>query len=399
MAVKTIYGVGLDAGSRRTRLAICALEEGGLRFLGYGVAESAGWLKGTIADQSAVSESILAALRQAEAAAGISVEGAVVGMGGPTVRGGNAHGVVELGYIREIEQSHVNRAVDRASRVQLPEDRMVLQRFPQDFVVDDHPGHRDPRNMLASRLEINIHLLTASIQEHSTLVGAVNQAHLAVEESVFEAFAASYAAVLPENRREGVAVIDIGAESTQVVVYYGDAMQLATTFRICGDHFTRDLAQGLCIGFADAELVKLEYGGAASERCAENVVVELPTPDSRQSRDAPRKFINQVLEARAGELFQYVRAELTRIGMDRALLGGVFLSGAGARLPDLCDVAERVLQCQVRYGLTIGIKDWPDSIDDPEWSVAAGLAMYSAKLKAQVERQRSDAGWLGKILR
>jgi cell division protein FtsA len=399
MAAKPIYGVGLDAGSRRTRLAICALEEDGLRFLGYGAAESAGWLKGNIADQSAVSESILAALREAEAAAGVSVEGAVIGMGGPTVRGGNAHGVVELGYIREIEQSHVNRAVDRASRVQLAEDRMVLQRFPQDFVVDDHPGHRDPRNMLASRLEINVHLLTASIQEHSTLIGAVNQAHLAVEESIFEAFAASYAAVLPENRREGVAVIDIGAESTQVVVYYDDAMQLATTFRICGDHFTRDLAQGLCIGFADAELVKLEYGGAASERCAENILVELPTPDSREGRAAPLRFINRVLEARASELFQFVREELTRIGMDRALLGGVFLTGAGSRLPDLLDVAERVLECHARYGLAIGIKDWPDSIDDQEWSVAAGLAMYSAKLKVQVERQRSDTGWLGKILR
>jgi cell division protein FtsA len=399
MAVKTIYGVGLDAGSRRTRLAISLLEAGGLRFIGYGAADSTGWLKGAIADQSAVAESILAALREAEATAGVSVEGAVIGMGGPSVRGGNARGVVELGYVREIEQSHVNRAVDRASRVQLAEDRMVLQRFPQDFVVDDHPGHRDPRSMLASRLEINVHLLTASIQEHNTLIGAVNQAHLAVEESIFEAFAAGYAVALPENRREGIAVIVIGAESTEIVVYYGDAMQIATSVRICGDHFTRDLAQALCIGFEDAELVKLEYGGAASDRCAENILVELPTPESREIREAPRKFINQVLEARAGELFQFVRKELTRVGMDRALLGGVFLAGAGARLPDLCDVAERILQCQVRYGLALGIRDWPDSLDDPEWSVVAGLAMYSAKLKAQVERQRSDAGWLGKILR
>jgi cell division protein FtsA len=323
----------------------------------------------------------------------------VVGMGGPTARGGNARGVVELGYAREIEQSHVNRAVDRASRVQLAEDRMVLQRFPQDFVVDDHPGHRDPRGMLASSLEINVHLLTASMQEHSALIGAVNQAHLAVEESVSEAFAASYAVALPENRREGIAVIVIGSESTEIVVYYGDAMQLATSVRICGDHFTRDLAQGLCIGFEDAELVKMEYGGAASERCAGNILVELPTPESRERREASLKFINQVLEARAGDLFRLVRAELKRIGMDRALLGGVFLAGAGARLPDLCDVAERVLQCQARFGLALGIRDWPDSINDPEWSVVAGLAMYSAKLKVQAERQRSETGWLGKILR
>ena len=146
-------------GSRRTRLAICLLEEGRLRFLGCGSVESQGWIKGRIADQGAVAASILAALREAEANAQVSVESVVVGMGGPTVRGANGRGVIELGHVREIEQRDVNRVVDRASHVQLQEDRMVLQLFPQDFVVDDHPGHRDPRRMLASRLEINVHLV------------------------------------------------------------------------------------------------------------------------------------------------------------------------------------------------------------------------------------------------
>src|SRR5207244_11153462 len=127
-------------------------------------------------------------------------------------------GVMELGYSREIEQRDVNRVVDRASRVQLLEDRMVLQLFPQDFVVDDHPGHRDPRRMLASRLEINVHLVTASVQEHNSVIGAVNEAHLAVEETIYEALASCYAAVMPENRREGIAVVDIGAQSTELVV-------------------------------------------------------------------------------------------------------------------------------------------------------------------------------------
>ena len=162
MAVKPIYGVGLDAGSRRTRLVIFLMEGETVRFLGSGASDSYGWLKGRIADQGAAAQSILAALREAEAAAGVSVESVVAGMGGPTVRGANARGVLELGYVREIEQHHVNRVVDRAQRVQLQEDRMVLQRFPQDFVVDDHPGHSDPRNMLASRLEMNVHLVTAS---------------------------------------------------------------------------------------------------------------------------------------------------------------------------------------------------------------------------------------------
>jgi cell division protein FtsA len=401
MGVKPVYAVGLDAGSRNTRMVICALEDRRIRFLGCSTVESQGWIKGRIVDQMAVADSILTVLHEAEAMVGVevSVGSAVVGMGGPTLRGAHGRGVVELGHVREVEQRDVNRVVDRASRVQLQEDRMILQMFPQDFVVDDHPGHRDPRRMLASRLEINVHLMMASVQEHNALVGAINHAHLLVEETVFEALASCYAAVLPEERREGIAVVDIGAHSTELVVYYGDAIHLASTVRIGGDHFTRDLAQGLCLSFEDAELVKLEYGSGLAERSLENAIVELPTPDNREPRQAQRKFVNQILEARARELFRLVSAELARVGMDRALIGGVFLTGAAARLPDLLDVAQQELQCQTRYGLAFGIQDWPEGMNDPEWSTAAGLAMYSAKLKAQDEQQRETAGWLGRILK
>jgi cell division protein FtsA len=399
MAVKPIYGVGLDAGSAATRMVICLLDHGRVRLVGCGAAVSEGWSKGRIGDQQAVSDSMLRALREAESTAGVSVEGAVVGMGGPTLRGANGRGVLELGHVREIEQRDVNRVVDRAARVQLQEDRMLLQLFPQDFIVADHPGHRDPRKMLASRLELHIHLVTCSIQEHNCLIGAVNQAHLEVEESIFEGLAGCYSAVLPDDRREGIAVVDIGAESTELAVYYGDSLQLASTIRVCADHFTRDLAQGLCLGFEDAEVVKLEYGTACAIGCPENVFVEVPMPENREQRHVPRKLVSEILEARAEELFQYVRAELARVGMERSLLGGVFLTGGGAKLPELCDVAERVLQCQARYGLATGIQDWPEDLRDPEWTTTAGLAMYSAKLKVKAAEERVAAGWLGKVLR
>jgi cell division protein FtsA len=399
MAGKPVYGVGLDAGSRATRVVITAIEQGRVRLLGVGAAEAQGWRKGKIADARDVSKSIRVALREAEAAAQLSVEGAVVGMGGKAVRGANTRGVLDLGYVREIDQRDVNRVVNRATRVQLSEDRMVLQLFPQDFVVDDHPGHRDPRNMMASRLEVNVHLVTASAQEHHTLIGAVNQAHLVVEETIFEGLAAAYAAVHPEERRQGIAVIDIGAESTQLVVYYEDTMQLVSGIPICGDHFTRDLAHVLCLSFEDAELVKLEYGGALAEGCPENVMVEVPMPEDREQRHVQRKLLNEILEARSAELFRMVRAELARVGMDQALLGGVFLTGAASRLPDLCDVAERVLQCPARFGLAAGIQDWPASLRDPEWATPAGLALYSAKLKMQAAHERESSGWLGRVLR
>jgi cell division protein FtsA len=399
MAGKPVYGVGLDAGSRATRVVIILIEHARARLVGCGVAESQGWVKGRIADSRVVSESIRIALHEAEAVGGVSVDGAVVGIGGKAVRGANTRGVLELGYVREIDQRDVNRAVTRATRVQLAEDRMVLQLFPQDFVVDDHPGHRDPRKMVASRLEVNVHLVTASAQEHHALVGAVNQAHLAVEETVCEGLAAAYAAVHPEERRQGIAVVDIGAESTLLVAYHGETMQLVSGIPVCGDHFTRDLAQVLRLSFEDAELVKLEYGGAVADGCPENVTVEVPTQADREVRHVPRKFLNQILEARSTELFRMVRGELTRVGMDRALLGGVFLTGAAARLPDLCDVAERVLECPARFGLATGIRDWPEPLRDPEWATAAGLALYSAKLKMQAANERESAGWLGRVLR
>jgi cell division protein FtsA len=399
-AVKPKYAAGIDPGSRRTRVVICAYDEGRVRFLGAGEAESQGWQKGRIVNQTAVAECVLAALRSAEqSAGGVSIESAVVGIGGPTARGHSGRGVLELGYVREIDRRDVSRVVDRASRVQLMEDRMVLQLLPQDFVVDDHPGHRDPRKMLAQRLEINVHLITCSVQEHNSLIGAVNQAHLTVEETVFEALAACYAVVLPEARREGIAVVDIGAQSSELVIYYGDAMHLASTIPVCGDHFTRDLAQALHLTYDEAELLKFEFGSTSAIEVPENVQVELPTPEDRPRRDAQRRLISRILEARAVELFRYVRSEFARVGMDRALIGGVFLTGGGAKLPGLCDTAEIVLECQTRFGWTEGFQDWPEELNDPEWCTAAGLAMYSAKLKQQMQFQKENSSWLGKMLK
>lgn len=399
MAVKPIYAAGLDLGSRHTRLVICVLENNRIRFIGASDVESQGWAKGRIVDQQAVSDSVTAALRECHCVAAGALQSLVVGMGGPTVRGANGRGVLELGYIQEIQQTDVRRVTERASRVQLMEDRMVLQLFPQDFVVDGHPGHRDPRKMLASCLEINVHLVTASVQEHNAIIGAINAAHVAVEESVYEALAACYAAVLPENRREGIAVVDIGAQSTELVVYYGDAMHLASTVRICGDHFTRDLAQGLHLSFEDAEQVKLEFGSAQSTETPENILVELPTPADRQPREVQRSLVNRILGARAEELFRFVRGEFARVGMERSLIGGVYLTGSAAKLPGLCDAAEEVLQCRARFGLTEGILDWPLEMNDPAWCTAAGLAMYSTKLKEHAGLQKEHATWIGKMLK
>jgi cell division protein FtsA len=401
MSTKSILAAGVDAGSTHTRCAIMLLEDERIRLLGYGAVTSQGWAKSRIADQQAVSECILAAAEEAERSAQTAIESVVTGIGGVTARGANTRGRMDLGRPREIEQRDLNRAMDRARNVQLQEDRMILQLLPQDFVVDDHPGFHDPRGMLASIIEANAHLVTVSAQEHSNLVGAVNRAHLSVDETIFEAIAGCYASVLPEDRREGVALIDIGAHSTELACFHGESAQLISTLRICGEHFSCDLAHALRIPVDAANVVKEEFGSAVADGTPENSLVELPMPDSwgRAARDAPRKLVNGILESRAVELFEMVRGELTRVGMQRAIASGIVICGAGARLAGICDVAERVLDAPARIGLAQGILEWPEQLNTPEWTAVAGLAMYSARLRSMVDLERQSVGMLGRILR
>ncbi len=395
------FAAGLDVGSAYTRCVIARLGEDGspddrFRCLGYGRVPSSGWAKSRITDHQAVTECVSAAVREAEAMAGVQVGTVVAGIGGLSVRGANNRGRRDLGRPREVTAKDVKNAMQEAMRIKLQEDRMILQVLPQDFVVDDHPGFHDPRQMLGSSLEANAHIVTASIQEHNTLVAAINRAHLAVEETVHEAVAAAYACVLEEDRRDGVVLIDIGQQSTELVCYYGESAQLVASLKICGDHFSRDLAHALRIPVDSGALVKEQFGSAVADGTPERSFVELPSPDGVE-KDAPRRFINEILESRAKELFEMVGSELAKFGMQRAIASGVVISGGGALLHSLCDVAERVLECPVRTGLAQGVLNWPEELQDPSWTTVAGLAMYSARLHNHAHVAKQSVGVLGRL--
>lgn len=390
------YAVGLDAGSAKTRCLICLLEDGMVRYLGHAETGGGGWVKGRLSDAAALTGSIRRAVSEAEKNAQVSVDGAVVGIGGPAIEGTNCRGLYEFGRPREILAGDLEYAVERAAKVRLPEDRLLLQVAPQDFTVDGRAGFRNPRGV-CSRLEANVHVITASAPEHNTLVSAVHQASLAVEETIFEAMAAAYAAVLPEERSRGVAVIDIGLDSTGLVVYEGDALLRARSLPISAGHFTRDVAIGLTVSYEDAENLKRQYGCAILGLTSDNSLIEVPSAEGRPPREAPRRMLNTILEARAEELFIHVRNELARVGMEHQLLEGLVLTGGGALLNGMCDMAERVVNCPARNGLAIGIADWPEEINEPSWCVAAGLAMYSGRLKLRKDWKRSAPGLVGML--
>jgi cell division protein FtsA len=390
--------VGLDLGATATRVVICALEEQGVKFLGHGEAPVQAWSKGRLTDQEALSHSIQFALHEAERRAQASPESAVIGVGGGAA-GVNSRGLYEFGRKREIEADDLRYSVELASRVRLEEDRQILQICPQDFTIDGRAGYRNPKGIACARLEANVHVITASQNEHDGLISAVHKAHLAVEESIFEGVAAAYAAILPEDRARGVALIDIGAQSTLLAVYDGDALLLATSIPIGADHFTRDISWLLKVNYEDAELLKREYGHAVVGLELDHSLIEIPTPEGRGTREATRRQLNEIIEARAEDILERIFQEILNVGMEQSLLEGAILTGGGSLLSGMCDITERILNCQARNGLATGIENWPAELDNPIWTTAAGLAMYSGRLKLKRDWKRASAGLAGLVVR
>lgn len=385
---------GLDVGSRYTRCVICLVEDGFIRFLGAGEVESRGWAKSRITDRQLMSESVRLAARDAEKQAQVSIDAVVVGLGGSAIESSNAVGKYEFGRPRDIDQTDMAYAVEMACRVQLDADRVLLQVFPQDFTVDGKAGIANPRGTRGGRLDANVHVVTTAALEHQSLVSAVHEAHLAVEETVYEGMAAAYACLSQEDRGRGVAVADIGAQSTELVVYDGEAMVQAASIPIGGEHFTKDVAYGFKVSFEDAEKLKTEYGSAILGLTADNTLIEVPSAENRPSREAPRRELNFILESRADFLFRYLLRKVTEAGMQRQLFEGILLTGGGAALSGMCDVAEVVLNCQSRNGLPDGIGEWPDALNNPKWCTSAGLAMYSGRLKEHRDQRRKSPGFL-----
>ncbi|MCS6952222.1 MAG: cell division protein FtsA [Bryobacterales bacterium] len=396
--VAGVIVAGIDAGSARTRCLVGCLSGVCLRLVGFGEAPGAGWSRGRVADAAALSESVRQAVEQAETRAGVAVESAVLGVGGPSIQAMVSQGLHPMGRPREVRAQDLRQAVEDACRVHLPADRMVLQVFPREFVLDGRVEYHNPVGAMGSRLESYVQVITASVYEHQALVAAANQAGVVVEETVFEAVAAAYAAVHPAERREGIAVVDVGLHSTELVAYAGDIVTHAATIPLGGDHLTRDVAHGFCVSYDDAARLKEECGCALAELAAANSVIALPCGPGRAPRQASRRELSMILEARAEELFWFIQRELAQAGLERSLFNGIVLCGGGAALNGMCDVAERVLHCRAQNGLPVGILDWPEELDHPAWTTAAGLLMYAARLKYR-SAPRRNGGLLGGIFR
>jgi cell division protein FtsA len=368
----------LDAGSSKIRVLIAEVHEGALRYRGHGICDAAGMRKGLISDLAPAAVAIDRAAVMAENSAQAVIERFVVAVGGPHIRGVNSRGGISLGTrLREIAKDDVRAAVDRARSIALPADREILHLLPQQFILDEQPGIHDPVGMVGNRLEVNLHIATSSASAQQSIITCVNKAGLEVTETVFEALAAAEATLLADERELGVCLLDIGASTSELVVFFEGSVAHTSVVPIGGDHFTNDLAVGLHVTAPEAEWLKCNYGHAIVTRVGELSEVEVTGLPGYEPRVVRQRLIAEILEPRARELFQMLRDNLRQGGVLEAMGAGCVLTGGGARLPGLLETAESLLHVQGRMASPVPLSRMPAELAAPEFSVLTGTLLYA----------------------
>jgi len=386
----------IDVGSAKTCALVAEVTDHGLRYRGHGVAESRGSRKGVIVELDKAVAAIQQAVEQAEDAAGAPIEHATVGVAGSHVRGVNSQGGVTFGTrAREITRDEIRMAVDKARAVPLPGEREILHLLPQEFILDDQCGIRDPLGMMGTRLEVRVHMVTAASSATQNVVTAVNRAGVHVDDTVFEPLACADSVLRSDEREMGVCLAEIGAGSTDLIVFQDGAVAHTAVIPLGGDHFTSDLSVGLCTPVAEAEKIKRVFGNTVVTLIPEGNEVEVPSVGDRPSRLIQQRFLGEILEPRARELFELVRDNLRHSGMLDICVAGVVLSGGGSRLAGILDAAESVLRRAVRLAWPAPLPKMPAVLAEPEYATLLGMVYYSHR--ARIARGIQDERWSSRL--
>lgn len=386
----------IDVGSAKTCVLVAEITDSGVRYRGHGTAESRGSRKGVIVDLEKAVTSLQKAVEQAEDSAGVPIEHAVLGTAGAHVRGVNGHGGINFGSrSREIGRDEIRQAVEKARSIPLPPDREILHLLPQEFILDEHSVVHDPLGMMATRLEVRVHIVTASSSATQNVITAVNRAGVHVDDTVYEPLACADSVLSADERELGICLAELGAGSTNLIVFHEGAVAHTAGIPIGGDHFTSDLSFGLCTPAADAEKIKKSYGNTVVTLIPEGNEVEVPSVGDRPSRLISQRTIGEILEPRARELFEMLRDNLRHAGMMEMCVGGVVMTGGASRLPGMWDTAESVLRRPVRLAGPAPLAKMPSTMAEPEFATVLGMACYSQR--ARIARGLQDARWSTKL--
>ncbi|MCO6429628.1 MAG: cell division protein FtsA [Deltaproteobacteria bacterium] len=398
MASKPNIVVGLDIGTTNITVLMAAVQpEGKIEVIGVGSSPSKGLRKGVVINIEATVDSISKAVTQAETMAGQEVSSVYASISGSHIKGFNSHGIVGI-KSREVSHIDTEKVIEAAKAVAIPLDREVLHVLPQEYIIDEQDGIKEPLGISGVRLEAKVHIITGAVASAQNVVKCANRCGLSVKDIVLSPLAASTGVLAPEEQELGVALVDIGGGTTDVIVWHNGAVKHTAVLSVGGNHITNDIAAGLRTPLSAAEEIKCRYGTGLSSQVSQDETIEVPSTGGRQPRVLSKLVLSEIIEPRVSEIFTLLQRELVRSGADEYLTSGLVLTGGCSKLKGICQVAEQTFNLPVRVGYTRGVTGLNDLVYDPEYAAAVGLVIFGANSQER-SRPFSSKLSIGRFIR
>lgn len=378
MATKSNIIVGLDIGTTNIMVVVGQLSaDSRLDVIGVGVSPSRGLRKGVVINIEATVDSISKAIQQAETMAGCEITSVFAAISGSHIKGFNSHGIVGIKN-KEVSRQDIAKVIEAAEAVAIPMDREVLHVLPQEFIIDEQDGIKEPLGISGVRLEAKVHIVTGAVASAQNIVKCANRCGVTVNDIVLASLASGRAVVSTEEQELGVCLLDIGGGTTDLTVYHGGAVKHTSVVSVGGNHITNDIAAGLRTPIAAAEEIKCKYGSALVSSVSKDDTLEVPSTGGRTPRILSKLVLSEIIEPRVTEIFTLVQKDLVKAGMEDFLTSGLVLTGGTANLAGIRQVAEQVFNLPVRVGAPTGIGGLTDLVKSPEYSTAVGLILWGA---------------------
>jgi len=374
---------GLDIGTTK----VCAIigqvnQVGGVDILGVGIAPSYGLRKGVVVNIDNTVKSITKAIEEAELMAGVEIDSVYTGIAGGHIKGINSRGVVAISSkTKEITQADVERVIDAARAISIPIDREVIHVIPQEFIVDDQDGIKDPVGMSGIRLESEVHIITGAVSSIENIIKSVHRAGYKVNDIILEPLASAEAVLTDEEKELGVTLIDLGGGTTDIIMFINGSVWHTSVIALGGNHITNDISYGLRTPVQSAEIIKKKYGCAYADLVSEDELIEVESVAGHQSKKVSRKFIAEIIQPRMEEIFGLVQRELKISGFDELVAAGAVITGGGALLTGTVELAEKILNMPVRIGYPDKVSGLVDKVASPLFATGVGLILYGLKNK------------------
>jgi len=371
--------VGLDIGTTKITAIVGEVTEEGVDIIGVGTSQSRGLRKGVVVNIDATVQAIQRAIVEAENMAGCEIQTVYAGIAGGHIRGLNSHGIVAV-KDKEVTESDVGRVIEAAKAVAIPMDREILHVLPQQYIIDSQDGIRDPLGMAGVRLEAKVHIVTTSVSSAQNVIKCANRCGLQVADIVLEPLASAEAVIEDDEKELGVALVDIGGGTTDIVIFCDGAIVHSAVLPLGGSHITNDIAVGLRTPLEAAEKIKKKYGCAQHSLLEEGATMEVPSVGGREPRALSRRIlVEEIIEPRVEEIFEHVKKELVRSGYWDSIAAGVVLTGGTIILEGVPEVAEEVLGLPCRRGLPREMGGLIDVVRSPAFATGVGLVLYGAR--------------------